>query len=369
MPNGSYLEPMFSRILSNRLNIYSIPSTFLDVKVAVILLFTDLVLGMAGYMVIEGYGMVDAFFMVVITISTVGYTEVQPLSSGGQIFSAIYIIINIGLFAYLLAVFSNYVIQGEIFKKMHLNVINKNIEKLEGHVILCGYGKYGSEIVQHFVEQNMSFVVIDMSPEKIEELQKSEDKILYVEDDATHDEALVKAGINRATALIAALPDDSDNVFTVLTARQINPRLNIISRAKDPRSQKKLLLAGANHVVMPEQIGGFYMATLVSKPDAVEFFSFITNEYQSDIGFEEINFSEVPEPCQLKSIRDLNIREYTGANIIGFKDTEGHYSVNPVPSTKLVPGSSFIVLGDRAQLNKLKEFLNNYESFRKDGRR
>jgi len=335
-------------------------------KVAVVLLFLDIMLGIIGYILIEGYGLIDAFYMVIITISTVGYTEVQPLSSGGQVFSAIYIIINIGLFAYLLAVFSNYVIQGEIFKKMHINVINKSIEKLEGHVILCGFGKHGSEIAQHFIQQNMSFVVVDMSPEKIEQLQKSEDKILYVEDDATHDEALVKAGINRAVAVIAALPDDSDNVFTVLTARQINPQLNIISRAKDPRSQKKLLLAGANHVVMPEQIGGFYMATLVSKPDAVEFFSFITNEYQSDIGFEEINFSEVPETCKMKSIRDLNIREYTGANIIGFKDTEGHYSVNPAPSTKLVPGSSFIVLGDRTQLNKLKEFLNNYESFQQE---
>lgn len=360
---GVYLAGMLLRTIQSRLNIYSIPSTFLSLKVAGVLLFSDILLGIAGYMLIEGYAIVDAFYMVIITISTVGYTEVQPLSSTGQIFSALYIIINIGLFAYLLAVFSNYVIQGEIFKKMHLNVINKNIDKLSGHVILCGYGKYGNEIAAHFEKQHLPFVVIDRSAEKIEMLQKSEEKLLYVHDDATHDEALIRAGIDRASALIAALPDDSENVFTVLTARQLNPKLNIISRARDPRSQKKLELAGANHVVMPEQIGGFYMATLVSKPDAVEFFSFITNEYQSDIGFEEISFTQVPEPCRYRSIRDLNIRELTGANIIGFKNKDGHYFVNPVPTTQLVPGCSFIVLGDRQQLNKLKDFLQNYEKY------
>ncbi len=355
---------MIRRIIQDRFNIYSVPSTYLNIRIALVLLVIDILLGIMGYMLIEGYSLLNAFYMVVITISTVGYTEVQPLSGGGQIFSAFYIIINIGLFAYLLAVFSNYVIQGEIFKKMHVNLIHTNIKKLSGHVILCGYGKYGNEIVLHFGKQHLPFVVIDTNPDKIEALQKSEDKILYIQDDATHDEALIEAGIERASALISALPDDSDNVFTVLTARQLNPKLTIISRAKDPKSEKKLLLAGANHVVMPEQIGGFYMATLVTKPDAVEFFSFITNEYQSDIGFEEISFAEVPEPCKYKSIRDLNIREYTGANIIGFKDTNAHYSVNPDPTTRLVPGSSFIVLGDRTQLDKLKDFLANYESYR-----
>lgn len=355
---------MIRRIIHERWNVYSVPSTYLNARVALILLVIDIFLGILAYILIEGYSLLDAFYMVVITVSTVGYTEVKPLTAGGQIFSAFYIIINIGLFAYLLAVFSNYVIQGEIFKKMHVNLIHSNIQKLSEHVIICGYGKYGKEIALHFENQNLPFVVIDNNPEKIEVLQKSEDKILYIQDDATHDEALIEAGIERASALISALPDDSDNVFTVLTARQLNPNLTIISRAKDPKSEKKLLLAGANHVVMPEQIGGFYMATLVTKPDAVEFFSFITNEYQSDIGFEEISFSEVPEPCKYKSIRDLNIREYTGANIIGFKDPEGHYSVNPDPTAHLVPGSSFIVLGDRIQLDKLNDFLANYESYR-----
>jgi voltage-gated potassium channel len=259
-------------------------------------------------------------------------------------------------------VFSYYVIQGEIFKNMHFNLISASIDKLSGHVILCGYGKYGREIALHFHKHEVPFVVIENDPLKIEELQKSEDRILYLEDDATHDEVLVKAGISRASALISSLPDDSDNVFAVLTARQLSPRLTIISRSKDFRSQKKLLMAGANHVVMPEQIGGFYMATLFSKPGAVEFFSYITNEYQSDIGFEEVTYTDLPDDWQGKSLRELHIRQETGSNIIGYKAPDGHYEVNPAPDTVLEKGTSFIVLGNSEQLKELRRYLQHPET-------
>ncbi len=311
-------------------------------------------------MLIEGYSLTEAFFMVVITVSTVGYTEVRPLSNAGELFSSIYILINVGLLAYILAVFSYYVIQGEIFKKMHLSFIQKEIEKLQQHVILCGFGRYGKEIATHFMEHKIPFVIVDNDPRKVEILQKAEERYLYIQDDATHDEVLDRAGIDRATAIIAALPDDSDNLFIVFAARQLNPKLNIISRAKNPRSERKLQLAGADHVILPEQIGGFYMATLVSKPGAVEFFSFITNEYQSDIGFEEIRYEEMPESCQNLSIAEMNIRAATGANIVGYKDPEGQYHVNPLPDTVLLPNSSFIILGSHDQLKALLHYIKNF---------
>ncbi|MCB9080664.1 MAG: potassium channel protein [Lewinellaceae bacterium] len=336
------------------------PGILLNLRVALLLLFLDISLGVIGFMYFEGYSLSDAFYMVVITISTVGYTEVEPLDWAGKMFVSVYILFNVGMIAYLLSVFSYYIIQGEIFKKMYLNLINTGIDKLENHVIICGYGRYGREIVTHFTKHQIPFVIIDSNPEVIEQLEKSDGKLLFVEEDATHDEALVRAGIKRAQALISALPDDSDNVFVVLTANQLNPNISIISRAKDPRSQKKLLLAGADHVVMPEQIGGFYMATLVTKPGAVDFFSFITNEYRSDIGFEELLFEEVPGVCRYKSIQDLHIRRETGANIIGFRDAEGHYHVNPRPDIQLTPGTSFIVLGDRQQLARLRYYIANY---------
>lgn len=340
-------------------NFYTLPRNFLSVRVALFLLAVDLGLGIIGYMSIENYDVADAFYMVVITISTVGYTEVQPLSDAGKLFSALYIILNVGLFAYFLAVFSYFVIQGNIYKKWHYSMIKKSISQLENHVIVCGYGKYGQEIAYHFEKHKSPFVVIDMDEEKIEELQKSHKRYLYINDDATHDEALQEANIEKADALIAALGDDSDNLFVVLSARQLNPKLRIISRARDPKSQKKMLLAGANRVIMPEQIGGFYMATLITKPDAVEFFSFITNEYQSDVGFDEITFEEVSENCRNRSIKDLNIRSTTGANIIGYKNEQDKYMVNPSPDVVLKPGSSFIVLGNRQQLDALRNHLEH----------
>ena len=339
---------------------YQIPSSLLSARLGVLLLVTDLAIGIGGFMVIEDYQLVDAIYMTIITISTVGYTEVQPLTEAGQIFTSIFILINIGLFAYVLAVFSYYIIQGEIFKNMHLAMINKSISKLQNHVIVCGYGKYGKEAVAHLQKHRIPFVIIDNNPAEIENIQKNNDKLLYVGDDATHDEALLSAGIERARALVTTLPDDSENVFTVLTARQLNPRINIISRAKNPKSERKLLLAGASHVVMPEQIGGFYMATQVSKPGAVEFFSFITNEYRSDIGFEEITYPKLPDACKGKSIRELHLRRATGANIIGFRHADGNYEVNPDPDTVLSPGTSFIVLGSHEQLEKLVSFFKNY---------
>ncbi len=338
-----------------RLQIYSLPSNFLDIRIGIGLLVFTLILGATGYMWLENFTFSEAFYMAVITISTVGYTELQPLSDNGRWFNSFYILLNIGIFTYFVAVFSYYVIQGKLFKVMHENLINSQIDKLKDHVILCGYGRYGREIAAQFDRHEKTFVVIDIDPEEIEEIQKVAKRILYLEDDATNDEVLIRAGILRASALVSALPEDSDNLFTVLTARQLNPEIEIISRATQPRSIAKLRLAGANHVVMPEQIGGFYMATLVSKPEAVEFFSFITNESQSDIGFEELHYADVPEGIRDKSISDLNIRRETGANIIGFKAANGQYIVNPEPHMVLSEGTSFILLGDKEQLIKVRQ--------------
>ena len=328
-----------------------------NLRTAGILLIGDLVVGVLGFTIIEGYSFVDALYMVVITISTVGYTEVQPLSEMGKIFSAIYILLNGGLIAYILAVFSYHVIQGEIFKKMYSKSIEKQIKQLKNHVIICGYGRYGKEVSAHFKNHGIEYLIIDQDPLTIENIKNDDQHILFIEGDATHDEALIAANIKQARALISALPDDAENVFTVLTARQLNPSINIISRAIHPKSREKIVLAGADHVIMPDQIGGFYMATLVTKPDAVEFFSFITNKQVGDVGFEEIAYESAPLKCKDVSIRDLMIRQVTGANIIGYKDAKGAYHVNPKPDVKLSPGSSFIILGNKQQLEALRTYL------------
>jgi voltage-gated potassium channel len=341
---------------------YNVATSFLSLKVAIWLMAFELLLGIGGYVFLEGYTFSEAFYMTIITISTVGFSEIRPLSPVGQLFTSVLILINIGIFAYLLSVFSYYVIQGEIFKKMNYNLIQKKIGKLKDHVILCGYGKYGQETVDHLLQHDIPFVIIDNNIEVIENIRAADSNLLYIHADATMDDTLEQARISHAEAIITALPDDSENVYIVITAKNINPHLNIISRASEVKSKKTLTLAGATHVIMPEQIGGFYMATLVTKPGAVEFFSFITRDTESDIGFEELKYEEMPPGCKNKSLQEMGIRQHTGSNVIGFVTPSGNYIVNPTPETILEPKCSFIVLGSNTQLKALKELIDNYPS-------
>lgn len=330
---------------------------FVSMRIALILVLGALGTGVAGFMLLEGYSLDQAFYMTVITISTVGYGEVQPLDAKGRLFTSVLILLNIGVFAYLLSAFTYFVVQGEIFKNLHSRRMERSIDKLESHIILCGYGRHGKEAASHFRLHNLPFVVIEKDPEAVEELQANQD--LYISDDATHDDVLQRAGIQRARALVTALPDDTENVFTVLSAREMNPKVDIIARAYRHKSERKLRLAGADHVILPEQIGGFYMATLITKPNTVEFFNYLTNETTSDIGFEELSAEDIPDTMKGQAIRDLGIRPATGANIIGIKHADGHYTVNPGPDIRLEPGMSVIVLGSREQLRAFRDFVVN----------
>jgi voltage-gated potassium channel len=344
---------------------YRVPGTFLNIRVAIALLLGEVTFGILGFILLEGYTLEEAWYMTIITISTVGYTEVRPLSDAGHLFSTVLILINIGIFAYLLSAFSYYVIQGEFFKNWHLRLISKEINKLKDHVIICGYGRHGKEIVDHFMIRPMPFVVIENDGEKVQEIQSTKERVLYIEGDATHDDTLIQAGVEHARALITALPDDADNVLITISAKQLNPDIDIISRASAPEAEPKLMRAGANHVVLPEQIGGFFMATLVSKPGAIEFLSFVTNEKNTiDIAFEEIRYENLPDACQNKTLGELKIDPSTGIHIIGFMRSDGDFIVNPAATEVIAAGSSLITLGTRTQLNRLKAHFDHFRESR-----
>lgn len=336
---------------------YTYNKSLLDVKTALLLVFLSMLIGIGGYMLLENYSFIDAFYMTVITISTVGFTEAQPLSDAGKVFSSIFIIFNIGIFAYSISVFTSFIIEGQLFKNMHINLIKDNISQLKNHIIICGYGKHGKEIAENFLQHKIPFVIIEMNEQEIEEIQKNELKLLYLEGDATHDEVLQEAGIMHARGLVSALGDDTDNVFTVLTARQLNPDLQIISRARVPKTKKKLELAGADQVIMPEQIGGFYMASLISRPGAIEFFSFLANQRISEVNMRAIRYEDFPKKLQGKTIAEMRFRDATGANVIGFQKADGSYMVNPAPDVTVQKDCCFIVLGNLKQLKMVDEFL------------
>ncbi|MEM1214774.1 MAG: potassium channel protein [Bacteroidota bacterium] len=333
----------------------SLPANFLSARIAVGLFVGELILGVTMLCYLEGYSVGDAFYMIVITMSTVGFGEIAPLSHAGRWFMSLFILINLGVFTYFLAVFSFYIVEGQIFKNMYENLLQRKIDQLDGHVILCGIGSYGAEIASSLQRENLSFVIIEQDEEKIQDLQRDDEEWHYLHGDATDDEVLLQAGIERASGLICALGEDSDNVFTVLSARQLNARLSIVSRCNQARSQGKLLKAGANHVIMPANIGGAYMAMLMARPLTVELVSLFNNEQNSDIIFEKLHYAALPGTEQGKSIRDLNIRRLTGANIIGYRTENDRIVVNPNPDFVLSPGEYFIVLGNQGQINRLYE--------------
>ncbi|MCK4661288.1 MAG: potassium channel protein [Bacteroidales bacterium] len=332
--------------------------SFSQLRIAFTLLLIIFVLGVIGFISIEGYTFVEAFFMTIITISTVGFREVHSLSEIGQIFTAFLIIFSFGTFAYTITTITHYILTGELRNYLINYKINKKIRKIENHVIICGYGRNGSQASIELLDENIPFIIIEENTTIINELRINRN-LLYIQGNATKEEILSLAYIKSAKALLTTLPSDADNLFVVLTARGINPNIKIISRASDEGSDKKLIRAGANRVVMPDRIGGKQMARLVAQPDIVEFVDYILLQSYMDIKLEEISCKEINKCYVDKTIRDLDIRNVSGANIIGVKDENGKYIYNPSTEVKMSGKIKIFALGTPQQIDNLKLILRN----------
>lgn len=314
------------------------------------------IIGTLGFILIEDYPLLDALYMTMITVASVGFGEVHPLSSKGKLFTTCLIFLSVSTYAYAITVITSWIIEGEFNTYFKHYRVNSEINKLNGHVIVCGYGRNGLQACEQLVSGKEKFLVIENNVQIIEHL-RDEQKTLFVEGNATHDDVLVSAGIERAKALITTLPDDADNVFVVLTARGMNPKMKIISRASDDGAEMKLKRAGADNVIMPDKIGGTHMAALITKPDVLEFVDYITGKI--NVRLEEIPFGKLPERFKNKTISEMEIRKKTGANVIGFKVGNSDYTINPSPDTVMLPDSKLFVLGTQEQVVKLLEILKS----------
>jgi voltage-gated potassium channel len=313
-------------------------------------------MGTFGYMFIDDYGFIDALYMTIITVSTVGFKEAQPLDDAGKLFTIFLIFMSLGVLAYFFSSLANRIFRSQV-RLLYLGYNKKKKrKKMENHVIVVGYGRNGKQVVEELTAFGTSMVILDEDHELI--VSNMDNPIRFIEGNATEDEALQKANIATARSLITTLPNDADNLFVVLTARSLNPDLKIISRASSESSERKLRMAGVDSVVMPERVGGAHMATLVAKPDIVEFLEHLTIHGDNDTELMEIMCNNLPANLINKPILEVGIRRLSGANIIGFKTASGELIINPTPDTKLIPNSKLFVLATKDQLKQLNEILD-----------
>jgi voltage-gated potassium channel len=294
--------------------------------------------------------------MTIITMATVGFKEVGPLGDTGKIFTMGLIITSLSVLAYVSTNLARFIFDGELANFIKTYRVDKKIAKLKNHVIIVGYGRNGEQAAIELAENGVDFVVVDKRDNVISRARENRE-LLYIKGDATHEDVLEQAGIYDARALIATTPNDADNVFVVLTARSMNPGLTVISRASEMESQMKLKRAGATNVIMPERIGGQRMAKLVHQPDVVEFLDYILLQKTQDVNLEEVSCRKLAQQHIGKSIADLKVTELTGANIVGIKTGGARYIFNPDPKMIVSRNDQLFVLGNPAQVKKLKEML------------
>lgn len=334
-------------------------TSFTKLFYAALLLIILLSFGTIGFMIIEDFNLLNAFYMTTITISTVGFGEVHELSVGGKIFTTLLILISLSVLAYVVSIITTQFFEGQLSYILSGYQKKSIRKKMENHVIICGFGRNGQQAAKDLLAHNHEFIIIDQRKDVFMKNFKSSHK--FIEGDATQDEILSEARIEKAKSLITTLPEDADNLFVALTARSMNPNIKIISRASSESSEKKLKIAGVNSVVMPERVGGAHMATLVSHPDIIEFLEHLSIKGDNPTNIEEIVCNDLPKEAINKTIYEIGVRKKTGANIIGLKTPEGEYILNPGADTKVTPNSKIFVLGTKEQIDSMKEVLHSFD--------
>ncbi len=312
-----------------------------------------MVVGTVGY-VILGFSPIDAAYQTVITITTVGFRELEPLSDVGKIYTMMLILGGTGTALYTLSVGIEALVEGHFSSLVERRRMERKIRKVDGHVIVCGWGRVGRAVARYVSGAGHDVVVVDRDPERIEGVPH-----LFVLGDVTEDEVLHRAGVERARVLVAALDADADNLYVTMSARAHRPDLFIIARARTDSSVAKLTRAGANRVVNPQRIGGERMAAFALQPHVAEFLDVVMYEGALEFHLEEM---VVPEgsPLANRSLRDAHIRDRTGALVLALQDEEGSFATNPAPETVLRPGQILISIGTPSQLEALGKELGNH---------
>jgi voltage-gated potassium channel len=307
-----------------------------------------LVLGTGGY-VAFGFPLLDAMYQTVTTVSTVGFREVHPLSTGGRVFTMALILGGVGTVLYSFTMVLEAVVEGQLQEVLGRRRMDRQIARMDGHVIVCGFGRVGRNLARYVAGAGQDIVVIEQDPVRA---AAAEGSVNVVRGDATSDEILKEAGIERAGVFVTALNTDADNLFVTLTARSLRKDLFIVARARAETSEAKLTQAGADRVVNPQGIGGARMAAFVLQPHVAEFLDVVMHDGSLEFRLEEVALPD-GSPLAGKSLREAHIRDSTGALILALRETGGEFTMNPPPETVLCAGQILISIGTEAQLKAL----------------
>ncbi|MFT6882076.1 MAG: voltage-gated potassium channel [Marinoscillum sp.] len=320
---------------------------------AFVLFMTSIGIGLLGFSLIEDLSFVNALYMTIITVGTVGFTEVKELSAAGRVFTSFYILLNLGLFAYIVSVVSSYIFEGKLRNIVKNYRSEMEISKLKNHVIVCGYGRNGSRACEELEKSGEAFVLIEKDPEMQNIIPE---RMKWFLGDATEDEKLKAVGIDSAKAIIITTPSDAANVFITLTARHLNEKIRILVRASNPETENKLYRAGADKVVMPDILGGMFMAQLVTKPIVIEFLDLL-NGVSSETSYhlEEVSYDKLKPEYRNKTLMQLNIPSKTGVIVLGVKDNIKGIIPGPSSDTFIGEDGYLILLGSDTRLKKFVE--------------
>jgi len=322
---------------------------------AALLILIVLLAGTFGYMALEDWSFLDSFYMTVITIATVGYREIGPLSMQGRVFTVFLIFGGIGVGGYALGTIAAFLIEGQMLDILRGRRMAKEITGLKNHIIICGFGKIGREVCKCLAAEGKDFIVIDQDPERVDEALAL--GYLAAVGEATDDEILERAGIRSAEGLVSAISDDSANVYLVLTARALNDRIRIIARGVGEQSRKKMLRAGADKVVSPFEIGARRMTALMIRPEIVDFLDAFSPGTAFGLRLETMIIKKSSSLAGKRLDKSYIKRDTNGALVIGIQKPGQSIVINPPGHTVLEAGDELVVLGSDEQLQLLRDLL------------
>jgi voltage-gated potassium channel len=333
---------------------YHIPGEYSDLIFIAALTISVIATGILGYELIEGWHFLDALYMTIITLATIGFSEVHPLSEEGRIFTIFLIVVGVGLVAVLFSTVTQRVIQRHLFFNFREKRMLEQIEKLKNHTIFCGFGRLTRIAAAELRTAGVSLVIVDRDAARVEEARQM--GYLALHGDSTLDEVLMRAGINRAQRLVSLLPKDADNLYVILTSRELRADLFILSRAEDDAGEKRLTRAGANKVIAPYRVGGQKIAEGIMRPYVTDFLDLAVSGSNKGLQIEEI---KIPSNCPVKdqTLKEALIRQKTNVIVAAIVSPLGQMLFNPDSLTKIEEGATFIAIGVKENLIQLEGLL------------